>query len=130
MSPAPAPTAATRFISDLCAATHPPSVVPMTAPATAPRQRYQAWLEEQLEEYKAALTRDELLDLAELAVERLFNSPDEQYPLTELLLCDAVDALLLERLNLPDYRQWRRTCQIDTPKRPTKRTNGNVRALG
>jgi hypothetical protein len=102
----------------------------MTAPVTAPRQRYQAWLEEQLEEYKAGLTRDELLDLAELAVERLFNTPDEQYPLTELLLCDAVDTLLLERLNLPDYRQWRRACQIDTPKRPTKRTNGTIRAAG
>jgi hypothetical protein len=94
----------------------------MTVPDTAPRQRYQAWVEEQLEDYKAGLTREELLDIAEEAVHRLFDTPDEQYPLTEILLCDAVDALLFERMNLPDFRQWRRTCQSDTPARPRKRT--------
>lgn len=102
----------------------------MTAPQSAPRQRYQAWIEEQLEDYKAALTRDELLALADQAVAQLFASPDGQYPLTEMLLCDAVDALLLERLGLPDFRQWRRLCRNDTQVCPPEETVEPLRAAG
>jgi hypothetical protein len=106
------------------------SVYPMTTPAQTPRQRYQAWIEEQLEECKAGLTRDELLDLAEVAVQQLFDSPDGQYPLTEMLLCDVVDGLLLQRLNLPDYRTWQRSCHKDTSRRPQKGTSAQLRAAG
>lgn len=102
----------------------------MSTPAETPRQLYQAWIEEQLEEYKAGLTRDELLDLAEIAVEQLFHAPDGQYPLTEILLCDAVDRLLLARLNLPAYRQWQRMCRNDTSSRPLPRTQAQLRAAG
>jgi len=102
----------------------------MSIPSETPRQRYQAWIEDQLEEYKAALTRDELLDLAEVAVDQLFDSPDGQYPLTEILLCDAVDRLLLLRLNLPDFRQWQRMCRSDTGPRPLKETTAVLRAAG
>ena len=94
----------------------------MTAPRSAPRLQYQQWVEEQLEDYKAALTRDELMELADVAVQSLFDSPDGQYPLTEILLCDAVDQLLFQKLELPDYRAWRRTCQIDTAERTPKGT--------
>ena len=100
----------------------------MTQPTEPPRQRYQAWVEEQLDEYKAGLTRDELLDLADVAVQQLFESPDGQYPLTEILLCDAVDRLLLARLNLPDFRAWQRACQKDTVVRPRNETEGHLRA--
>lgn len=102
----------------------------MTTPSETPRQAYQAWIEDQLEEYKASLTRDELLDLAEVAVQQLFDAPDGQYALTEILLCDAVDRLLLERLGLPDYRQWARTCRKDTPHRPEPGTPVSLRAAG
>lgn len=102
----------------------------MSIPPGTPRQRYQAWVEEQLEECKAGLTRDELLDVAESAVQQLFDSPDGQYPLTEILLCDAVDRLLLQRLNLPDFRAWQRTCRSDTPNRPQKGTSARLRAVG
>lgn len=101
----------------------------MTAPQSAPRQLYQAWIEEQLEDFKAALTRDELLGLADEAVAGLFASPDGQYPLTEMLLCDAVDALLLRRLNLPDFRQWQRLCRNDTRNRPLDETPEPLRAV-
>jgi hypothetical protein len=94
-----------------------------------PRQRYQAWIEEQLEDYKAGLTRDELLDLAEVAVQQLFDAPDGQYPLTEILLCDSVDRLLLARLNIPTFRQWERSCRNDTDGRPLKGTAAHLRAV-
>ncbi|HEY0306295.1 MAG TPA: hypothetical protein VGC44_15075 [Longimicrobiales bacterium] len=102
----------------------------MTNPFAAPRHQYQAWVEEQIEEYKTALTREELLDLAEQAVEGLFTTPDGQYPLTEILLCDAVDALLFRRLNLPDYKHWLKLCRTDTSLRPTLGTTDSLRAAG
>ena len=102
----------------------------MSNPFAAPRRQYQAWVEEQIEEYKTALTRDELLDLAEKAVDDLFTTPDGQYPLTEILLCDAVDALLFRRLNLPDYKQWLKLCRSDTAMRPSTGTSDHMRAAG
>ena len=102
----------------------------MSNPFSAPRHQYQAWVEEQIEEYKTALTRDELLDLAEQAVEGLFTTPDGQYPLTEILLCDAVDALLFRRLNLPDYKHWLKLCRTDTSLRPSLGTSETLRAAG
>jgi hypothetical protein len=102
----------------------------MSIPAETPRQRYQAWIEVQLEDYKTGLTRDELLDLAEVAVQQLFDAPDGQYPLTEILLCDSVDRLLLTRLNLPTFRQWQRACRNDTEERPLNETRARLRAAG
>jgi hypothetical protein len=102
----------------------------MTTPFSPPRREYLAWVEEQIEEFKTALTRDELLDLAEQAVEDLFTTPDGQYPLTEILLCDAVDALLFRRLNLPDYKHWVKLCRSDTSMRPSLGTTDTMRAAG
>jgi hypothetical protein len=60
----------------------------------------------------------------------LFTTPDGQYPLTEILLCDAVDALLFRRLNLPDYKQWLKLCRSDTSMRPSTGTSDHMRAAG
>lgn len=99
----------------------------MTSPSSTPRQQYLDWIDDQIEDYKAALTREELLDVAEEAVARLRSNPAGQYTLTELMLCDAVDALIVEKLQLPDYRAWRRTCQNDTAERPPEGTAGPLR---
>lgn len=88
----------------------------------SPRQRYAEWIGERVEDYKSALTREELLAVADQAVTELCRAEDGQYPLTEILLRDAVDALIIQRLRLPTYRQWLRTCQTDTPTRPISRT--------
>jgi hypothetical protein len=96
-------------------------------PSGPPRQEYHAWIEEQIEDFKTSLTRDELLTLADEAVEQLFTTPDGQYPLTEMLLCDAVDALLFRRLGLPDYKAWAKQCRSDTVKRPPKVTQARVK---
>lgn len=88
-----------------------------------------AWLEDQIEDFKSGLTREELLDLAEEAVDRIQASPDGQIALTEILLRDAVDALLIERLSLPDFRQWQRLCRSDTKGRHLKGTDAATRAV-
>lgn len=99
----------------------------MSAPVATPRQLYLAWVEEQIEDFKASLTRDELLAVADEAVDQLFDSPDGQYPLTEILLCDVVDALLFRRLNLPDYKLWLKQCRNDTARRTRKSTTARVK---
>lgn len=93
----------------------------MDAPAS-PRQQYIAWLEDQVEDFKAGVSREDLMSIAEEAVDDLFGQQDGQYPLTEILLRDAVDALIVRRLGLPTYRQWLRTCRSDTPTCPGKGT--------
>jgi hypothetical protein len=95
----------------------------MTSPTSSPRQDYLDWVEDRIEEYKAGLTRDELLSLADRAVEELFDTADGQYPLTEILLRDAVDELIFQHLDLPGYRSWLRTCRSDTPTRPQNGTD-------
>jgi hypothetical protein len=95
----------------------------MQAPLS-PRQEYVAWVEERVEDFKAGLAREELLTIAEQAVEDLFETEDGQYPLTEILLRDAVDALIFRQLHLPTYRQWLKMCRNDTVNRPDSGTSG------
>lgn len=102
----------------------------MSAPSSTPRQQYQEWVEEQIDEHKSALSREELLALADEAVTQLFADPDGQYPLTEILLRDAVDDLLMRRLGLPDFRQWRNARRSDTPARPLERTDTSAPDAG
>jgi hypothetical protein len=102
----------------------------MTAPRATPRRLYEAWLEDQIEDYKSALSRDELLSLADEAVQQLFDAPDGQYSLTEILLCDAVDRLLVKRLNLPDYRQWLRVRRDDAGALSRDGAPGGAAAVG
>ncbi len=97
----------------------------MDTPRRSQKQRYLDWVEERIEDYKAELTRDELLGLADQAVRELFDTDDGQYPLTEILLKDAVDALIARRLGLPSYARWRKTCQNDTPDRPPEATHAD-----
>lgn len=92
----------------------------------SPRQEYLDWVEDRIEDYKSGLTREELLTLADQAVEELFDTDDGQYPLTEILLRDAVDGLIFHRLGLPGYRRWLRTCQSDTDDRPLEETDGEM----
>ncbi|MBI4545018.1 MAG: hypothetical protein HY703_07485 [Gemmatimonadetes bacterium] len=96
----------------------------MAAPRNTPRQRYLEWVEEQIEEHKSRISRDELLQIADQAVRELQPSTDGQYPLTEILLRDAVDSLIFRRLELPSYRRWLRLCRSDTGGRPGRETEG------
>jgi hypothetical protein len=102
----------------------------MDIPPMTPRRLYEAWVEEQIEDYKSILGREELLSLADSAVDLLFASPDGQYPPTEILLCDAVDQLLAQRLNLPSYRQWLRMHRTGAAGLPLDDTPGTTAICG
>lgn len=95
----------------------------MTSSVPAPRQQYLSWIEEQIEDFKETISRDELLQIADEAIVELENSPDGQISLTEIVLADAVDRLIFLRLRLPTYRQWLRACQNDTQGRPPGSTS-------
>jgi hypothetical protein len=90
---------------------------------TPPRLRYLEWVEEQIEDYKCSIRREELLELADEAVTHLIDAPDGQYALTEILVCDAVDRLIFQRLQLPNFKKWQRLYQNDTEGRPLSGTD-------
>lgn len=70
------------------------------------RQIYQAWIEDQIEDYKDSVSRSDLLRLADEVIEELRINSRGQYQLTEVLLCTAVDRRIFELLGLPGYRTW------------------------
>jgi hypothetical protein len=71
------------------------------------RQEYEQFLLERIEDYKNQLSRGELLALADEAVRELEVGPAEQLVLTEVLMLEHVDRLIMRRLRLPSYRRWR-----------------------
>jgi hypothetical protein len=100
-----------------------PSIAPMPDLSASPRQLYLDWVEAQIEEYKDSISREHLLELADHAIDQLQHSPDGQYRLTEILLRDAVDALIFRHLQLPTFRRWLKLCQTDTAPRPLSETS-------
>lgn len=70
------------------------------------RQVYELWVEDQIEEYKDSVPRDDLLRLADEVCEEVRVNQKGQYQITELILCDAVDRKIFKLLKLPGYRTW------------------------
>jgi hypothetical protein len=75
-------------------------------PPPPPRQAYQEFILQRIEEYKEALTREDLLAIGDEAVRELERG--EQYLLTEVLLLEHVDRIIQRRLRLPSFPRWRR----------------------
>lgn len=71
------------------------------------RQEYSEFLLQRIEEFKERLSRDDLLSLADEAVRELEAGPEGQLVLTEVLVLEHVDRLIMKRLKLPTYRRWR-----------------------
>ncbi len=71
------------------------------------RQEYGEFILERIEEFKNQLSREELLNLADEAVRELEVGPEGQLVLTEVLMLEHVDRLIMRRLNLPPFRRWR-----------------------
>lgn len=71
------------------------------------RQDYAEFLEQRIEEYKEQLSREDLLAIADEAVRELEAAYEEQLVLTEVLVLEHVDRLIMRRMKLPTFRKWR-----------------------
>jgi len=76
-------------------------------PLPSPKQRYQAYLLQRIEDYKNSLAREEVLRLGNDAATELQDAPEGQYFLTEVLMQETVDRLIMKRLRLPTFGKWR-----------------------
>ena len=71
------------------------------------RQQYQQYLMQRIEAYKHALSRNELMKLAAEATAEMTGALEGQLVLTEVLVLESVDKLIMKRLKLPSYKRWR-----------------------
>ncbi len=76
-------------------------------PLPSPRQRYQEYLLQRIEDYKNSLAREELLRLGNEAASELQDAAEGQYFLTEVLMQETVDRLIIRRLRIPPFSRWR-----------------------
>ena len=73
----------------------------------SPKQRYEEYLLQRIEDYKNSISREELLGLGNDAATELQDAPEGQYFLTEVLMQEMVDRLIMKRLKLPSFTKWR-----------------------
>src|SRR3954469_5631835 len=87
-------------------------------PTRSLRHEYELYVEEEIENYKESVPRSVLLGIGDEAVSAL--AAQAQFALTELLLCEEVDRIIVRRLRLPSYDSWRRRRLklIDELRRP------------
>ncbi len=76
-------------------------------PQPSPKQRYQEYLLQRIEDYKNSLAREELLRLGNEAATELQAATEGQYFLTEVLMQETVDKLIIRRLRIPPFSRWR-----------------------
>jgi hypothetical protein len=71
------------------------------------KQHYQEYILQRIEGYKNSIGRDELLRLGDEAAAELATTAEGQFVLTEVLMLETVDRLIMKRLALRPYRRWR-----------------------
>jgi len=72
------------------------------------KQYYQEYILQRIEGYKNSIGRDELLRLGDEAATELQTAAEGQFLLTEVLMLESVDRLIMKRLSLRPYSKWRR----------------------
>lgn len=72
------------------------------------KQHYQEYILQRIEGYKNSIGRDELLRLGDEAAAELQSAAEGQFLLTEVLMLESVDRLIMKRLALRPYSKWRR----------------------
>ena len=76
-------------------------------PVLSLKQQYQEYLLQRIEDYKNSLAREELLRLGNDAAAELQDASEGQYFLTEVVMQETVDRLIMKRLRLPAFGRWR-----------------------
>ena len=72
------------------------------------KQYYQEYILQRIEGFKNSIGRDELLRLGDEAASELQTAAEGQFLLTEVLMLESVDRLIMKRLSLRPYTRWRR----------------------
>lgn len=70
------------------------------------KQQYHEYILRRIEGFKNSIPRDELLRLGDEAVSELQATAESQFILTEVLMLDSVDRMIMKRLSLRPYRRW------------------------
>jgi hypothetical protein len=78
----------------------------LSTPTRSLKHEYATYVDLEIERYKDSIPRTALLKLADDAVASM--SAGDQLELSELVLVDAVNELIMRRLKLPNYDRWRR----------------------
>jgi hypothetical protein len=71
------------------------------------KQQYQEFVMQRVEAFKNSMPREELLRLGDEAVSEMQATIEGQFMLTEVLMVDQVDRLIMKRLRLRSYGRWR-----------------------
>ncbi|HUQ15599.1 MAG TPA: hypothetical protein VM094_06060 [Gemmatimonadales bacterium] len=71
------------------------------------KQHYQEYILQRIEGFKNSIGRDELMRLGDEAASELQATSEGQFVLTEVLMLETVDRLIVKRLALRPYRRWR-----------------------
>ena len=72
-------------------------------PSRSLKYEYALYLEREIENYKESVPRSVLLSIGDDAVRALAGQ--QQFALTELLLCDEVDKIIFKRLRLRELQR-------------------------
>lgn len=85
---------------------------------SATRQAYEHFLISSIEHYKNSIHREDLLQIGDEAIRRM-EKGSRGHQLTEVLLLETVDRIIVERLTLPTFRQWRLQEALKVESTPT-----------
>ncbi len=71
------------------------------------KQHYQEYILQRIEGFKNSIGREELMRLGDEAASELQATSEGQFVLTEVLMLETVDRLIMKRLALRPYGRWR-----------------------
>ena len=71
------------------------------------KQHYHEYILQRIEGFKNSIGREELMRLGDEAASELHTASEDQFVLTEVLMLETVDRLIMKRLALRPYRRWR-----------------------
>jgi len=76
-------------------------------PPPSLKQQYQEFVMQRVEWFKNSMSREELMGLGDEAVSEMQATIEGQFMLTEVVMLDQVDRLIIKRLKLRSYAKWR-----------------------
>src|SRR5688572_1178847 len=75
-------------------------------PRLSPKQQYHEYLLQRIAACKTPIPRDDVLRLGNDAAAELQGAAEGQYFLTEVVMQETVDRIIMRRLRLPSFCRW------------------------